>query len=232
MRRLPERVSPAETRGVLAALAAVVLAAAAGPGCEFGIPAGQEPYYELNWTDMGDQPKVKPQRADLTGRTPWAMFAPPAGAVAVDEHPYRFTQAEADVAGQAGASPPTQTPALVAKGKTVYTNFCIVCHGPEGAGDGHVTKKFPAPPSLMRQKVRDYSDARIFHVPMRGQKSMPSYAKQLEPAELWAVVAYIRDLQQRLPVAPPSKQDLLGARAGARFDDAAAAPAATGATQP
>lgn len=207
-----------------AGLVAVALAAGgAGAGCELGIPAGQEPYYELNWTDMGDQPKVKPQRSDLTGQTPWGMFAPPVGAVAMDEHPYRFTQNEAELAGRAGASPVPTTPQLVAQGKWVFTNFCISCHGPQGAGDGPVTKKFPAPPHLMRQKVRDYTDARIFHVPMRGQGSMPSYAKQLEPHELWAVVAYIRDLQGTLPVAPPSKQDLEAAAAPA---GAPAAPSA------
>lgn len=179
-------------------------------GCETGLPAGEEPYYEFNWTDMGDQPKVKPQRGDLLGERPMGSYAPPLGAVAIDEHPYRFVQKEADLAAAAGPNPLPATPEVLAKGKWVWDNFCITCHGPEAAGDGHVTKKFPAPPSLMRQKVRDYTDARIFHVPMRGQASMPSYAKQLEPGELWAVVHHIRALQAKLPVAPPTKQDLEG----------------------
>jgi mono/diheme cytochrome c family protein len=207
---------------LLALVVAFAAAATAGAGCEFGIPAGQEPHFEFNWTDMGDQPKVKPQRPDLLGLGPWGTYAPPAGAVATGEHPYRFTQAEAELAARGGASPHPTSPALLAKGEWVWTHSCVVCHGPQGAGDGHLTKKFPAPPSLLRQKVRDDTDARIFHVPMRGQNSMPSHSKQLEPEELWAVVAYIRDLQSKLPVAPPTKQDL----------EAAAVQPGTGAQTP
>ncbi len=92
---------------------------------------------------------------------------------------------------------------LVAEGRFVFEHVCIACHGPQAAGDGHVTALFPKPPSLMTQKVRDWSDGRIFHVPMRGQGSMPSHAKQLEQWQIWKVIHYLRHLQSTLPVAPP-----------------------------
>ena len=177
--------------------------------CESGIPAGREPHYEFNFLDMGDQPKLRPQRVDIFGEKPLGMFAPPVGAVAMDEYPYPFAQKQAEEAAHYYRNPYGDTPEVLARGEWVFTHYCITCHGPEAAGDGHVTRKgFPAPPSLLRQKVRDYTDARIYHVPMRGQGSMPSYASQLEGYELWAVVRYIRQLQERLPVAPPTKQDL------------------------
>ena len=176
-------------------------------GCEAGLPAGEEQYSELNWTDMADQPKIKPQRGDLFGTWPTGSLAPPPGSVAIDQTPYPFTQAQADEAGYSLRNPLEASPEIVARGEWVYTNLCIVCHGPKGAGDGHLTRVFPAPPSLMRAKVRNYSDARIFHVPMRGQGSMPAYARQLEPNEVWSAVRYIRKLQSELPVAPPTAQD-------------------------
>jgi len=176
-------------------------------GCELGLPAGAEPHRELNRIDMGDQPKLKPQRGDLFGTRPTGMLAPPVGSVATDQHPYPWTQAQGDQAAAANKNPLQPTPAVLKAGKFTYENVCITCHGPEAAGDGHLTKLFPKPPSLMTQKVRDWSDGRIFHLPMRGQNSMPSHARQLEADEIWSVILYLRTMQQRLPVAPPPKAE-------------------------
>ncbi len=177
-------------------------------GCELGLPGGADPFWELNWTDMGDQPKLKPQREDLFSERVVGMLAPAEGTVATSQHPYRFIQQEADLAGETLVNPLSPTPEVLAKGQFVFENACIVCHGKQGAGDGEVAQLFPKPPHLMRQKVRNYSDGRIFHVPMRGQASMPSYSKIFEPEELWAVVHYVRKLQKESPVAPPTEADL------------------------
>lgn len=205
-------------------IAAALLVATAG--CEVGFPAGQEPFRETNWTDMGNQPKVKPQRGDLLGLNPTGTFAPPAGAVAQGEQPYPFRQDQAELAATALQNPLPHTPEVIAKGKWVWENACIACHGPAAAGDGKVAKLFPKPPHLMRQKVRDYTDARIFHVPMRGQGSMPPYGQRFTTDELWSVVHYIRDLQSKSPVAPPDPKDLQAAPAAAPADAAPAAAAA------
>ncbi len=173
------------------------LLGAAASGCDAGFPAGQEPHRELNFLDMANQPKLKPQRGSSE------QLLPPAGAVAVDHHPYPYTADQGDLAGQRLTNPLDPSDRVVAQGKFVFDNVCIVCHGPQGAGDGEVAKLFPKPPSLMTQRVRDWPDGRILHVPMRGQGSMPSYAKQLDQRELWAVVHYLRKLQRELPVAPP-----------------------------
>lgn len=171
-------------------------------GCEIGLPAGSEPHRELNFLDMADQPKAKPQRSDLLGEGRVGMMAPPEGAVSVNEEIYPYTQEQGELA--AAVSNPLVGEEVVAHGKFVFDNVCITCHGPEGAGNGHLTKLFPKPPSLMTQKVRDWSDGRIFHLPMRGQGSMPSHSKQLESHDIWSVIHYIRTLQGRLPVAPPA----------------------------
>ncbi|MFW5740336.1 MAG: c-type cytochrome, partial [Myxococcota bacterium] len=47
-------------------------------------------------------------------------------------------------------------------------------------------------------------DGRIYHVVTDGQNIMPSYAVQILPRDRWAAVRYVRDLQSRLPVAPPA----------------------------
>ena len=172
--------------------------------CDQGLPAGRQPHSEFNFLDMANQPKLKPQRGALFGEGPVGMLAPPEGAVAIGDTPYLLTQSEGEVDGAVyPLSPFPHTPEVIDRGKFVFENVCITCHGPEAAGDGHLTAVFPKPPSLMTQKVRDFSDGRVFHVPMRGQGSMPSHATQVEQWQIWHAIHYIRHLQSILPVAPP-----------------------------
>jgi mono/diheme cytochrome c family protein len=184
----------------LAGAGLVVLVAA---GCDVGLPAGRAPHSEGNRLDMVDQPKFKPQRADIFGARPTGGLEPPAGAVAVDETPYPYTQAQAEAAGIALVNPLPASPEVVDHGRFVWANVCITCHGPRAAGDGHLVPLFPQPPSLLTQKVRDWPDGELFHRPMRGQGSMPSHARQIDARDAWAVVHYVRKLQSEEPVAPP-----------------------------
>jgi mono/diheme cytochrome c family protein len=185
------------TAGALA-LAALLSA------CDVGLPAGRTPHREGNRLDMGDQPKLKPQRTDLFLARPTGVMEPQPGTVAVGEAPYPYAQNEADRAGAELVNPLPTTPEVLAHGRFVYENVCITCHGPKGAGDGHVTALFPKPPSLMTPRVRDWPDGQLFHRPMRGQNSMPSHARQVDANDAWSVIHYIRQMQKVEPVAPAS----------------------------
>jgi len=182
----------------------VLLLAALASACDVGLPAGRTPHREGNRLDMGDQPKLKPQRKDLFGARPTGTMEPQPGTLAVGEAPYPYAQNEADRAGAELVNPLQATPAALAHGQFVYEQVCITCHGPKGAGDGHVTAVFPKPPSLMTQKVRDWPDGQLFHRPMRGQNSMPSHARQVNAHDIWSVIHYIRQMQKTAPVAPAS----------------------------
>ncbi|MEZ5417519.1 MAG: cytochrome c [Vicinamibacterales bacterium] len=195
-------LAPPSRAGGAALLAALTLWLGA---CDLGLPAGRAPHREGNRLDMIDQPKLKPQRADIFDGRPTGVLEPPAGAIADDETPYPFTQAQAAEAGAALVNPLPATPEVIAHGKFVWENVCITCHGPRAAGDGHLTLLFPKPPSLMTQKVRDWPDGEIFHRPMRGQGSMPSHARQIDARDAWSVVRYIRQMQSEEPVAPPAQ---------------------------
>ena len=183
-------------------------------GCEIGLPAGGTPHRELNFLDMADQPKLKPQRGDLLGETANGMLAPPPGSIAVGQHPYRFSASQPELAGRSSENPLKPMPSVLSHGAFIWDNVCITCHGAEGAGDGHLTRVFPAPPSLLTQRVRDWPDGRIFHVVMRGQGSMPSHAKQLESRDIWSVVHHVRQMQAKLPVAPGAESTTSTAATG------------------
>ena len=196
-------------RSAARAIALVALTAFLS-ACDVGLPAGRTPHREGNRLDMVDQPKLKPQRRDIFGARPTGLMEPQPGTVAVGESPYPYAQNEADLAGAGLVNPLQPSPEVVAHGKFVYENVCIACHGPKGAGDGHVTALFPKPPSLMTQKVRDWPDGQLFHRPVRGQNSMPSHARQVDAHDAWSVIHYIREMQKTEPVAPPPAAALAG----------------------
>lgn len=200
---------------------AVVALGALLCACDVGVPAGRTPHREGNFLDMGDQPKLKPQRKDLFLARPTGLMEPQLGAVAVGEAPYPYGRDQADRAGAELTNPLQPTRDVLAHGKFVYENVCITCHGQKGAGDGHVTALFPKPPSLMTQKVRDWPDGQLFHRPMRGQNSMPSHARQVDAYDVWSVIHHIRQMQKTEPVAPPPASAPAGS--GATADKPAAA---------
>ncbi len=197
----------ASSRAAATGMALSVIAMLFGvAGCnEYGIPAGTSPHREFNFLDMSNQPKMKPQRGDLLGGPD---FMTPAGAIPRGYHPYRYED-QPEVAGQKLRNPlPSGKPEHVERGKLMFERYCLPCHGTEGAGDGLVIEKgYPAPPSLLTQKLRDWPDGRVFHVVTAGQNIMPSYATQIVPRDRWAAVLYVRDMQSRLPVAPPAENE-------------------------
>jgi mono/diheme cytochrome c family protein len=184
----------------LGALACLALAASS---CEeYGLPAGPSPHREMNFLDMGDQPKIKAQRGDLLGGP---EFGTVEGTIPRGFEPYRFHgRPEAAEASLVNPLRPGD-PAATERGKMLFERNCVPCHGDKAAGDGTVVKKgFPPPPSLMTEKVRQWKDGRIYHTITEGQNIMPSYATQVRQEDRWAIVHYVRKLQSELPVAPPA----------------------------
>jgi mono/diheme cytochrome c family protein len=94
---------------------------------------------------------------------------------------------------------------VMERGRHVFNTYCIVCHGAGGEGDGPIIPKFPRPTSLLSEKVRGWTDGRIYHVIMMGQNWMPSYASQVAAGDRWAVIHYIRALQR---AKKPTPEDL------------------------
>jgi mono/diheme cytochrome c family protein len=91
------------------------------------------------------------------------------------------------------------------RGRVVFANYCQVCHGPLGLGDGPVTQGgFPPPPSLLADRALRMPDGQMFHVLTYGQGRMPPVATQLSPDDRWCAILQVRQLQ-RLQV-PYQKQ--------------------------
>lgn len=93
--------------------------------------------------------------------------------------------------------PPVVDAALMARGHERYDIFCSPCHGATGAGDGMIVQRgFPAPPSYHSNRLRAASAQHIFDVITDGYGVMYAYGSRVEPRDRWAIVAYVRALQQ------------------------------------
>lgn len=150
--------------------------------------------------DMMEQPALKAQDFHPYDREKSGMRVPPEGSWPKNVKPYLY-KGQPILAGEKLLNPykGDKTEEFLKLGERHFKNFCLVCHGPQGMGDGPVAEKFQGvkPPSLMTDKVRAYSDGRIFHIITDGQGIMGSYIHQLpQEKDRWAVVNYIRSLQK------------------------------------
>ncbi|ABE64807.1 conserved hypothetical protein (plasmid) [Nitrobacter hamburgensis X14] len=93
--------------------------------------------------------------------------------------------------------PPPVTDSLMRTGRKDFEIFCSPCHGLAGDGDGMVVQRgFPAPPSYHSDRLREAPARYFFDVITNGYGVMYSYASRVPPHDRWAIVAYIRALQE------------------------------------
>ncbi len=92
--------------------------------------------------------------------------------------------------------------ALLQRGQEKYQIYCAICHGESGNGAGVISKYGLVPTSLSTGLVADRAqrpDGRIYDVLVNGNKGlMEGYKARLTLRDRWAVVAYVRALQERV----------------------------------
>ncbi len=108
------------------------------------------------------------------------------------------TVAQGDLERAQQASRPPQVDAqLLARGRERFDIYCSPCHGLAGNGDGMIVQRgFPHPPSYHTARLRAAPAQHFFDVITNGYGVMYSYASRVEPRDRWAIVAYVRALQE------------------------------------
>lgn len=84
----------------------------------------------------------------------------------------------------------------IQEGKRLFDINCIVCHGPEGKGDGTIVKdeKFGAPPAYTSPQIKNLSQGGKYFSITYGKNAMGAYGPQLAPEERWKVIHYVEYL--------------------------------------
>jgi mono/diheme cytochrome c family protein len=144
---------------------------------------------------MSEQNKSIPQQTSTIFDNGSDMLEPVKGTVARGYLPYKFKD-QPEKAAELLVNPLVPTEENLKLGKIKYDIYCSVCHGYLADGKSRLNGNFPEPPTLHSNKVRNWTDGRIYHVIMEGQNVMPSYSHQLSENERWAVINYIRVLQR------------------------------------
>lgn len=123
--------------------------------------------------------------------------------------------------------PVVVTNGMVKRGQELFNIYCVACHGYLGDGKGMVGVRWNYPPAnltsaLYRDRAnRQGKDGYLFHTIRNGLNGpdganrMPAYGHAIDEMEAWAVVAYIRALQEARGSAwadlPQADRDQLGA---------------------
>jgi mono/diheme cytochrome c family protein len=161
--------------------------------------SGDQKAFEY-FPDMARGPAYKAFAPNTATRTGLTLQRPVAGTVARGYRPFHYGPGEPEAirAGHELTNPFKPTPQLLDEGKALYQTYCLVCHGPEGKGDGPIAGKIPPPPSYKSARVLAFPPGRIFHVVTMGSGKMQSYATQLSANERWKVVTYVTNVLQAL----------------------------------
>ena len=99
-----------------------------------------------------------------------------------------------------------------ANGKKLYLTYCFTCHGKEGKGDGYAASAQPVKPRDLTNNalLSTRTDEQLFQAisegssHFRGPTVMPAWWQSLTEPQLWDLVAYVRTLHQKHPLATPA----------------------------
>lgn len=174
----------------------LVLAAGA---CTRGAKSPRPPIHPN--PNMDVQPKYMPQAASAFFYDGATMRPPVEGTVARGE--LRFQ--DAVYTGRQGGAYVTANPlageaGMVERGKERYGIYCTPCHGERGEGRGVLFERAGVESgNLHDQRIVDYPDGQIFDVVTNGLGLMAGYRYPIPPEDRWAIIAYVRQLQEEGP---------------------------------
>ncbi len=151
------------------------------------------------FTTMRNQSAIRPFEGPV--RNGAAYYLPPEGSVPTTGREDSMVidgTAQGDRVLAAIKNPVAMSPASLARGQAIYDEYCIVCHGAQGLGDGTVAQKFGYVPNLTMDLTKTRSDGYLYAIIRHGRGIMPRYGDKIrDPKDRGAVVNYVRKLQGR-----------------------------------
>jgi len=89
--------------------------------------------------------------------------------------------------------------ALIRRGRERYAIYCAVCHGASGDGQG-IAGQYGVPGIANLQlgpfQSASYPDGRLYDVITNGKGQMSGYGYNIPVRDRWAIVAYVRAIQE------------------------------------
>lgn len=97
--------------------------------------------------------------------------------------------------------PPLEDQSLIEKGFVHFHSKCVPCHGAPGIAPGDAGKGMLPLPTNLVESARNLTAAEIFWVLRNGIKmtGMPAWQFRFEDDDLWAIVAFVKQLPALSP---------------------------------
>lgn len=161
------------------------------------LPGCWEQWSETWWPQMKWQKTVQAyERVEFSGRV--EGFTPPEGTVPVSGYEPSYERYDPAADTLVNPTNPQDFNSLN-RGREVYQNNCIACHGERGMGNGPVSQAgpktgpfagvFPVVTAIAR------SDGYIYNFIRNGGGRMPNY-RRIPSEDRWHLVNYVRHLQR------------------------------------
>ena len=98
-------------------------------------------------------------------------------------------------------NPVKPTEASIAKGRLLFQQNCIVCHGIDGRGDGPNAASLDPAPSDFRLHTPLHTDPQFYAFIANGYpgSAMPAWKEQLSPDDIWNLVNFLRSAFTEAP---------------------------------
>jgi len=130
------------------------------------------------------------------------MQVPAPGSVprGFEPFPYSDSLDGRALAGQELVNPVELNDINLKRGETMYTRFCLNCHGETGDGRGYLftSRRYPLPPaSLIGERAVELADGEIYHSITAGYQNMGPHGAMIPSKDRWTIVHYIREVLQK-----------------------------------
>lgn len=98
-------------------------------------------------------------------------------------------------------NPVASTKASVDRGKALFQQNCIACHGIDGRGDGPAAANLSPAPSDFRLHTPLHTDPQFYAFIANGYpgSAMPAWKEQLSPDDIWNLVNFLRSAFTEAP---------------------------------
>ncbi len=84
----------------------------------------------------------------------------------------------------------------IKKGKAIFKERCVICHGESAKGDGPGGKSLnPKPANLTSSAVQSQTDGEIYWKISKGRNGMIKWGPILSTEDRWNLINYIRTLK-------------------------------------
>lgn len=126
------------------------------------------------------------------------MVGPVEGTIAIHEYAFKFERTPEDELKAASLKNPFVDQYDEDSAKELYGQYCLICHGEKGDGQGWLftSKKYPYPPaSYLGERAMAKTDGQLFHNIRIGFGVMGAHGPQLSVEDTWQLVNYINELQ-------------------------------------